>query len=116
MVEERLKRVQLEVRRKKNLEEQRMRERQREVDRQTLEQRSRGSGVVDLSGVTVGGGDMTEEGRRWQMQIQEDVSFCVSFVYYLFATFISGLSLHCNNSQYQFNNYNNITSELTKKS
>lgn len=76
MVEERLKSVQLEVRRKKNLEEQRVREQQREEERRMLERGAGGGGGgVDLTGGGgVGGGDLTEEGRRWQMQIQEDVS------------------------------------------
>ncbi len=84
MVEQKFKNVMLDVRKKKSLKEARVRERRMEEERRVLETNgtsnisSRGSGGVDLNGGgVVGGGDLSEEGRRWQMQIQEDVSIIV---------------------------------------
>lgn len=78
MVEQTFKNVLLDVRKKKSLEEARGRERtmMEEERRRGLEMKYKSGaagGVDDLNGA-VGGGDLSEEGRRWQMQIQEDVS------------------------------------------
>eukprot|EP00986_Skeletonema_menzelii_P017549 scaffold20344_cov97-Skeletonema_menzelii.AAC.1 len=79
MVEQTFKNVLLDVRKKKSLEEARGRERtmMEEERRRGLEMKYKSgaaAGVDDLNGGAVGGGDLSEEGRRWQMQIQEDVS------------------------------------------
>eukprot|EP00984_Skeletonema_dohrnii_P001525 scaffold486_cov148-Skeletonema_dohrnii-CCMP3373.AAC.6 len=75
MVEQKYKNVMLDVRKRKGLAEARRRERRMEEERRVLETNgSRGSHGVDLNGggSGVGGGDLSEEGVRWQMQIQED--------------------------------------------
>lgn len=80
MVEQKFKNVMLDVRKKKSLAEAKQRERRMEEERRVLENNGTNSGYrgsVDLNGGGVGGGDLSEEGRRWQMQIQEDVSIIV---------------------------------------
>eukprot|EP00985_Skeletonema_marinoi_P027571 scaffold22891_cov151-Skeletonema_marinoi.AAC.6 len=75
MVEQKYKNVMLDVRKRKGVAEARRRERRMEEERRVLETNgSRGSNGVDLNGGGggVGGGDLSEEGVRWQMQIQED--------------------------------------------
>ncbi len=67
MVEQQFKNVQLDVKRKRGLAEARQREALR-MEEEEKERKRRG----DRGGL--GGEDMTEEGMRWQMQIQEDVS------------------------------------------
>ena len=45
----------------------------------------------------IGGGNMTEEGMRWQMQIQEDVSFKFCFAaakWFLSAKHVISLAIH----------------------
>ena len=73
MVEQQFKNVQLDVKRKRGLAEARQREAVR-MEEEEKERKRRG----DRGGL--GGDDMTEEGMRWQMQIQEDVSVLFYFV------------------------------------
>lgn len=61
MVEQQFRQVQLDVKRKRSLAE----VRQREAEEEEREGRRTQGGAEDT---------MTEEGMRWQMQIQEDVS------------------------------------------
>lgn len=92
MVEQKFKNVQLDVRQKKSLAEAKVREARMEEERRRIEQQQQqqrnnnGQRGIDLMGgggaggnaavAGIGGGNiMTEEGMRWQMQIQEDVSF-----------------------------------------
>ena len=89
MVEQKYKNVMLDVRKRKGVAEARTRERRMEEERRVLETNgSRGSNGVDLNGGGggVGGGDLSEEGVRWQMQIQEDVSIIVHSLlqYYIY--------------------------------
>jgi len=98
MVEQTFKNVQLDVRKKRSLAEARVRERRMEEERRALEKTrgnsnaANGGGFVDLSGAgssAMGGGDLSEEGMRWQMQIQEDVSCCYTsllFIFYLISS------------------------------
>ena len=90
MVEQKFKNVQLDVRQKKSLAEAKVREARMEEERRRIEQQRNNGGQrgIDLMGgggaggnaaAGIGGGNMTEEGMRWQMQIQEDVSFKFSF-------------------------------------
>lgn len=79
MVEQKFKHVMLDVKKRRSLAEARVREARMEEERRAIERNSRGSGRSG-SGGFVGGGDMTDEGMRWQMQIQEDVSFNCLFV------------------------------------
>ena len=65
LVEQQFKNVQLDVKRKRGLAEARQREAAR-MEEEEKERKRRAGGA--------GGEDMTEEGMRWQMQIQEDVS------------------------------------------
>ena len=76
MVEQTFKNVLLDVRKKKSLEEARGRQKRMEEERRVLETKSKSGGGMDFNGDggPMGGGDLSEEGRRWQMQIQEDVS------------------------------------------
>ena len=92
MVEQKLKNVQLDVRKKRSLAEARVRNQRMEEERRAVEKNgsissSRGGGVDFTGGGgdgAMGGGDLSEEGMRWQMQIQEDVSIII-FVYLLCA-------------------------------
>mmetsp|Transcript_28097 Transcript_28097/g.67685 ORF Transcript_28097/g.67685 Transcript_28097/m.67685 type:complete len:298 (+) Transcript_28097:117-1010(+) len=63
LVEQQFKNVQLDVKRKRGLAEARQREAAR-MEEEEKERKRRAGGA--------GGEDMTEEGMRWQMQIQED--------------------------------------------
>jgi hypothetical protein len=114
MVEQKFKNVQLDVRQRKSLAEAKVREARMEEERRRIEQqqqqRNNGGGGqrgIDLMGgggaggnaAGIGGGNMTEEGMRWQMQIQEDVSFKFCFRYVAiildkFITLIKHLSSH----------------------
>ena len=66
MVEQQFKNVQLDVQRKRSVAEAKQREAVR-MEEEERERKRRG----------MGGEDATEEGMRWQMQIHEDVSFCL---------------------------------------
>lgn len=107
MVEQTFKNVQLDVRKKRSLAEARVRERRMEEERRALEKTrgnsiaANGGGFVDLSGAgssAMGGGDLSEEGMRWQMKIQEDVSCCyisLLFIVYLISSrFIKNIHPH----------------------
>lgn len=76
LVEQQFKNVQLDVKRKRSLAEVRQREvvRMEEEERERKRRENKG-GVGGIGGG--GEGEMTEEGMRWQMQIQEDVSFII---------------------------------------
>jgi len=72
MVEQQFKNVQLDVKRRRGLAEARQREAVR-MEEEEKERKRRGN-------MGQGEGDtMTEEGKRWQMQIQEDVSLSVFY-------------------------------------
>lgn len=73
LVEQQFKNVQLDVKRKRSLAEVKQRElvrmEEEEKERKRRENAGLGGGI---GGVMGGEGKMTEEGMRWQMQIQED--------------------------------------------
>ena len=128
MVEQKFKNVQLDVRQRKSLAEAKVREARMEEERRRIEQRQQqrnnngggGQRGIDLMGgggaggnaAGIGGGNMTEEGMRWQMQIQEDVSFKFCFRYVAiildkFITLINYLSSHTPKNQ--------TNNQITKK-
>ena len=117
MVEQRFKNVLLDVRKKKSLEEARGRERRMEEEqRRGLEHsKNKSGGGLDLNGLDgggggVGGGDLSEEGRRWQMQIQEDVSIYIIHYCCLYNSFqflyIDQHPIHSNNNIKHLSIYN----------
>jgi hypothetical protein len=95
-----------------------MEEERRRIEQQQQQRNNVGQRGIDLGGgaggnavAGIGGGNMTEEGMRWQMQIQEDVSFkfcfkyiCVTIILDKFITLINHLSLLTYTPKNQTNN------------